>query len=90
MKKIEIKDATVWERTGVKNGNAWRMRSQVGWMDQEKAYPVEVSIPLESDQVPYDIGSYVLSDRSISVGRYGRIEVRPVLDPLKRAAGVAG
>jgi hypothetical protein len=49
-------------------------------------YPVKIEVLPPKGQPPYAPGDYTMSDESFSVGLYGKIEVRPHLVPMLKAA----
>jgi len=73
--KIEITDDTVNTQTGKsRDGKDYMIRSQHGYIDLGKTYPVEITISLESEQRPYPKGVYALDmASSLYVGKYGRL-----------------
>lgn len=81
---IEIDANTmIEERAGTdKNGNAYLIRKQPGWLEFGAKYPVQVMLRLESGEQPHPPGRYDLAPQSIRSGKYGDIEFNPVLLPM--------
>lgn len=93
--KIEIESSAVEERSGtIKNGDrkgeAWRIRSQTGWLYNGSKYPVEISIPLRDDQGAYGPGDYTIAPESFESGEFHRLQFarQLVLVPLVAAKQV--
>jgi cobalamin biosynthesis Co2+ chelatase CbiK len=92
MLKIEVKSEEINERSGVKAGNAWKIRSQEVYAHIQNRngsaapYPEKVLINLDNGnanrapQAPYAIGTYYLSDSSVYVGDFSALRLgNPIL-----------
>lgn len=78
--KIEIDSTTVDEFAGTsKNGKPFRIRKQTAYAHISGKYPDKIEINLRDDQQAYPAGQYQLASESFFVGRYGDLQVRPVL-----------
>jgi len=89
MIKIDVINPEVKTKTGTsQKGRPYTLQSQVAYAYlPDKAFPVEISITLQGDKVPYPKGSYQLDPASLTVGSYGRLEIgNIVLKPLVKAA----
>jgi hypothetical protein len=91
MIRIEVKTTEVVTRTGPrKDGSGeWKIRSQDAWAftyDQtgkQRPYPERISLQLDDQQLPFQIGTYELNLSSIYVGDFGRLMMgRPQLTPV--------
>jgi hypothetical protein len=76
MLRISVKDGSVQTLRGnaKKTGKPYEMRKQICWVDLGKAFPVEVSVTLDSDQAPFPIGEYTLSKRCFFVSQFGDLK----------------
>jgi len=90
MIRVEIHSDPVAHRAGIKDGKAWAMRTQVGYVHLGRAYPTEFKFTLAEDQVPYAPGNYTLDARSIRVGDFDSLsfarEFVLIADKLPKAA----
>jgi hypothetical protein len=93
MIKIEIKSSEVSSRSGNSKGRDWHIRSQEAWAHllerngSPSPYPQKIQLNLEDDQAPYPVGQYALSDSSLYVGDFGRLQLgRPILVQVKTQA----
>lgn len=86
--KIEVKGTEVETRNGVsaRTGKPYSIRSQNAYAHtmesngNPRPFPDRISLNLDDDQHPYAAGMYLLDDRSIYVGDFGRLTLgRPVL-----------
>jgi hypothetical protein len=87
---FEIEKADVQVKTGVSaKGKNYSIREQTGYVQLPgQKYPQAVKVTLADDQQPYPPGKYQLAPESFFVGRFGDLQVRPVLQPV--AARVQG
>lgn len=79
---IEIVNEPLITRSGVsqRNGNNYSIREQVGYLHKPgQQYPDKIKVSLGQDQAPYAAGGYDLDPSSFYVGKFGSLEVRPVL-----------
>lgn len=83
--RIESTDVKVKEGTSAKSGKPYKIREQEALATFGRETRV-VKVPLRDDQEPYTKGEYALDDSSFYVGRFGDLQVRPVLVPVKGRA----
>lgn len=84
MIKIEIEDTEIDERSGQNDKGPWTIRSQKAYAFLPgNKYPSETSITLERGQDAYAKGAYQLDPKSIVMGAYNSLQLRPKLVPLK-------
>jgi cobalamin biosynthesis Co2+ chelatase CbiK len=92
MLKIEVKSEEINERSGVKNGRDWKIRTQEAYAHIQNRngsaapYPEKILLNLDNGnsnrapQAPYSIGTYYLSDSSVYVGDFSALRLgSPVL-----------
>ncbi len=92
MLKIEVKSTEINTRTGTKNGNDWKIRTQEAYAHIQNRngtaapYPEKILLNLNNgnsnnaEQQPYAVGTYYLSDSSIYVGDFSALRLgNPVL-----------
>lgn len=87
MFEVEVSSTRVEERSGVgSNGKPYRFRTQLGWADLGRRYPVEIKISLP-EGVVYPAGHYTLSLESVDVNGFGELRFARelVLFPLSKA-----
>jgi hypothetical protein len=97
MIRIEVKSTEVQSRNGTRqNGTPWSMRSQEAYAftfdanGRERPYPERISLQLDDNQAPYNVGQYNLHPMSIYVGEFGRLMCgRPQLSPIAANAAKA-
>jgi hypothetical protein len=97
MIRIEVKGTEVSTRNGFrKDGSPWSMRTQEAYAftfdanGRERPYPERISLQLDDDQAPYNVGLYNLLPMSIYVGEFGRLMCgRPQLSPIAANAAKA-
>ncbi len=97
MLKISISTTTIQTKSGVSNktGKPYEIREQPAWIfliddhGKQQPYPVTFMILLERDQAPYALGDYILHPSSIQSGRFGSLQIRPVLRPAPALAKAA-
>lgn len=86
MLKIEIKSTEVVNKSGTaaRSGKPYSINEQSAYFHQPgKEYPIEINITLQDGQNSYAPGFYDLDESSFFVGRFGSLECRPVLKPIK-------
>jgi len=73
--QLVIKDVTV--TTSQINGKSgvFQSSSQDAWLDLPSGERRKVRVRLQRDAKPYQSGSYVVSDESFTVGKYGDLEI---------------
>jgi hypothetical protein len=88
--RIEVKEATVNQKSGNTNGKAWLIREQAAWVHLGKPYPVEVKVRLADDQAPFPVGEYAVTDACYWVDRWGKVMVDLAhMQPVKGAVRAA-
>jgi len=94
--QVRIVSDSIVERKGVGkvSQKPYHLRIQTGHMfgvdkatGQIAEFPDKFEIMLDSEQVPYPRGSYILSDAAVFVNREGRLDVRPVLLAVQPVKG---
>lgn len=88
MVRIQIESAKMLERSGTsqRTGRAYQIREQNALLFREgESYPDKVKVPVHEGQSAYAPGWYTLSDASYVTSRFGQIELRPTLVPLRTA-----
>jgi hypothetical protein len=84
--KIEIHSDQVEQKSGMSNGRAYNIREQHGFAHLgADPYPTKIKLRLKEGQPPYAPGQYTLHDHSFKVGKYGSLEVEPMLVPAPAA-----
>jgi len=75
--KIEIKSPDVLTKrvTATKTGRVFEINEQLGYVELEKPYPLEVRVPLESPDKPYSPGMYLVDPSCVYVNRYGQLQL---------------
>lgn len=84
--KIEVRSAFVAERdqpfTNKKGAQeVAHFRDQSAWAyvtdpnGQPSPYPIAMSISLEKDQAPWPVGSYILDESSLYIGKFNKLQV---------------
>lgn len=68
MIRIEITDEPINTREGVKDGRAWKLREQAGYVFNGNRYPARFLFRLGDNHPGYAPGAYVLDPSSIAVG----------------------
>ena len=102
MIRIEFKTDTVHEKRGIAkaSGNPFIIREQDAWAHlcdrngQVEPFPTKITVNLENDQPPYQVGSYTLLPQSIYVTqdygkgalRIGRLQLRQIVADAKKQA----
>lgn len=96
MLKITIISTAVHTKSGIgKNGLPYEIREQAAWIhlvgEDGKAhpYPTGMMLMLEKQNPPYAIGDYILHPSSIQSGRFGSLQIKPLLVPHQQAVKVA-
>jgi hypothetical protein len=97
MIRIEVKGTEVSTRNGTrKDGSPCSMRTQEAYAytfdasGRERPYPERISLQLDDNQAPYNVGFYNLHPMSIYVGEFGRLMCgRPQLSPVAASASKA-
>lgn len=92
MLKIEVKGTEINERSGVKAGRDWKIRTQEAYAHivnrngSSAPYPEKILLPLDNgngtrpEQSPYAIGIYYLHASSLYVGDYSALRIgSPIL-----------
>ena len=80
---VTIESTKVRENSGEKNGKPWRIREQPAFLRGERVAG-EINLILEEGQAPYALGDYELDvERSVKIGRWGRLELYAKLAPVK-------
>lgn len=82
--RLEIKSDQVetFEGVAAKTGKPFSMRIQYAFVAMNDGEIRKVRIILDRDQPAYKRGFYRLHEDSFTVGNYGDIQVRPVLEPV--------
>lgn len=88
---IKVLDSNINIRSGVsaKNGKEYTIREQQAYLigDLERG---EITLMLTDKQEPYPPNDYQFDlERSIKRGRFGQLEIRPVLIPAASVKAVA-
>lgn len=91
--KITIASTAIHTKSGVssKTGKPYEIREQEAWAHfigpdaKPQAFPTKIMLMLEAQQVPHAIGDYLLHPCSIQPGRFGSIQVKPILQPVSAA-----
>lgn len=96
MIRIQITATEVQTRSGTARatGNPYTIRTQEAYAytvdpanGKPRPFPERISLQLEDNQQPYNVGDYTLSPACVYVGDYGRLNLgRPVLVALKAQA----
>jgi Helix-destabilising protein len=75
--KIEIKSRDVLTKrvTAAKTGRVFEINEQLGYVELEKPYPLEVRVPLESPDKAYSPGTYLVDPSCVYVNRYGQLQL---------------
>jgi hypothetical protein len=82
MIEITSTEYTTRKGTSQRTGKEYSMNEQFAYMHRPNdPYPEKIKLTLDNGQAPYAAGNYDLHHSSFSVGRFGGIEVRPVLVP---------
>ena len=79
---IEIEHDDLATRTivGKKTGEEFHIREQTGWFKVEGSkYPKEITFEIPRDKEPYARGIYEVTNRNLSVNRYGKLEMSRAL-----------
>lgn len=87
--RIEIENSQILTRSGVseRTGKPYTIHEQAALMFRDgERYPERIKVNLDEGMSAYQPGNYVLSDASFSVSRYGAVQCRPVLLPVKQSA----
>lgn len=82
MLTIEIKSEQTVRKSGVskRTGKDYNFLQQTAYAHLAgKPFPVEMTVVIDSDSVPYKTGLYSLHPESIYLDRYGSLQVRPKL-----------
>jgi len=90
MIKITITSAAVHMKSGTssKTGKPYEIREQEAWAhfigpdSKPHAFPTKIMLMLEKQEAPHALGDYYLHPSSIQPGRFGSIQVKPVLQPV--------
>lgn len=90
MIKIEVTDK-VTEKSGIssKTQRPYSIREQQAFAHvYEKdgtlaRYPKEIKLSLRDDTPPFAPGDYTIAPASVFIGEFGRMELNPVLVPVK-------
>lgn len=56
-------------------GKPWKQISQVGFAHTGDKFPLQCKVKIQEEQPPYTAGKYRLSVKSLTVGKYGDIEI---------------
>jgi len=74
--KVVVKDATVTNRSGTKNGKDWSMDTQHAWAQlPSKPYPLEIQITLGKGQAPFPAGDYIVDASTAWVSKFGDLHL---------------
>jgi len=90
MIKIEVTDK-VTEKSGIssKTQRPYTIREQQAFAHvfekdgTASRYPKEIKLSLRDDTPAYAAGDYTIAPSSVFVGEFGRMELMPVLVPIK-------
>jgi hypothetical protein len=74
---VEIKSRDVLTKRGIasKTGKEFAIHEQIGYVELEKPYPLEMRVPVESPEKPYSPGSYLVDPSCLYVNRYGQLQI---------------
>lgn len=90
MLKINITTTAIQTKSGIssKTGKPYEIREQPAWIylvdedGKQQPHPVTMMIMLEKNQAPFALGDYILHPSSIQSGRFGSLQIRPLLRPV--------
>lgn len=86
--RIEIQSTDLFTKSGnaKTTGKPYSIRKQDAWAHIEgQPYPVRISFNLEDNAAPYQIGMYVLDERSFYVDKFGNLSIgRLLLNPIQK------
>ena len=88
--KVTIASTAIHTKSGVssKTGKPYELREQEAWVyfigpdSKPQAFPTKVMLLLEDKQLPHAVGDYLMHPSSIQPGRFGTIQVKPLLQPI--------
>lgn len=91
MFKVQITTTSVQTKSGIspKTGKPYEIREQPAWIylvdehGKQQPHPVTMMLMLERNQEPYHPGDYVLHASSIQSGRFGSLQIKPVLRKIE-------
>ncbi len=74
---VEVKSRDVSTKNVVarKTGKPFVIHEQIGYVELDKPYPLEVRIPVESPDKPYAPGTYLVDPSCIYVSRFGQLQL---------------
>lgn len=88
MLKITITSTAVHTKSGIgKNGLPYEIREQAAWIHlvgedgKSHPFPTGMMLMLEKNQAAHAIGEYILHPSSIQSGRFGSLQIKPLLVP---------
>lgn len=78
---IEIDDDQVTEKTIQAGNSKFSVHEQTGWLHSSlERYPQKCTLQLADGQRPHSIGRYAIKPSSITINRFGNIQLKKVLD----------
>ena len=96
MLKITITSTAVHTKSGIgKNGRPYEIREQSAWIHlvgedgKPQPYPTGMMLMLEKQQPPYGVGDYILHLSSIQSGRFGSLQIKPLLVAAQQVRAAA-
>lgn len=97
MLKITITSTAIQTKSGTSNktGKPYEIREQAAWIHlvgedgKPHPYPTQMMLMLEKNQHPHGLGDYILHPSSIQSGRFGSLQIKPLLLPAQQAVKAA-
>jgi len=96
MLRITIASTAVHTKSGIgKNQRPYEIREQAAWIHlvgedgKPHPYPTQMMLMLEKQAAPYALGDYILHPSSIQSGRFGSLQIKPLLVPHQQAVKAA-
>lgn len=96
MLKITITSTAVHTKSGIgKNGRPYEIREQAAWIHlvapdgKTDPYPTTMMIMLDKQAAPFPLGDYQLHLSSVQSGRFGSLQIKPMLVPLHQPVKAA-
>jgi hypothetical protein len=73
---VDIKSREVLTKRGIasKTGKEYAIHEQIGYVELDKPYPLEMRVPVESPDKPYAPGTYRVDSSCVYVNRYGQLQ----------------
>ena len=74
---VEVKSRDVLTKRGIasKTGKEYAIHEQIGYVELEKPYPLEMRIPVQSPDTPYAPGTYLIDPSCLYVNRFGQLQL---------------